>query len=82
MISTKKKKKARKGIRDSWGTIGQGKLIILNRVFRKGFTKKHIPKGGEGKGPTDKKDKEHFSWGEENVKTSSGKCVWFTLRRV
>lgn len=39
MISTKKKKKARKGVRDSWGTVGQGKLVILNKMFRKGFTK-------------------------------------------
>lgn len=57
MISTKKKKKARKGVRNSWGTVGQGKLVILNKMFRKGFTKKQIPKGGEGKGPTDNQTK-------------------------
>ena len=45
MIGTKKKKKARKGVRGCWGTVGWGKLIILNRVFRKGFTKKQRARG-------------------------------------
>lgn len=64
------RKKARKGIRGCWGTVGQGKLITLNRVFRKGFTKKQIPEGGEGMGPTDK-------WTKSTSGRGKSKCQDF-----
>lgn len=82
MIGTKKKKKARKGVRGCWGTVGWGKLIILNRVFRKGFTKKQRARGVKECALQITGQRALQVGGRANVKTSRGKRVWLTIGRV
>lgn len=69
MISAKEKGEKQESELDCWGAVRWGKLVILNRVFGIGFTKKQRPEGGEGTGPADSCRTSTPGRGRANVKT-------------
>lgn len=80
MVSAKEKEKKRESECDCWGAVRWGKLVILNRVFSIGFTKKQRPERGEGTGPADSCRTSTPGGGRANIKTqirSKGqRCRW------